>query len=71
MRRDASGLWVCPQEGPGKDGVTLTKGNADHLKAFAERLRVPTEITGRYGDISVTAILGGHTFDDTFGEEFG
>ena len=55
LRRDASGLWVCPQEGPGRDGVTLTKGNAEALRAYANRLRVPGEITGRYGDVSVTA----------------
>lgn len=56
LRRDSDGLWTCPQEGPGKASVELTKGNAAHLKAFAERLRVPAELTGRYGDIAVTAI---------------
>ncbi len=55
LRRDAEGMWVCPQEGPGRDGATLTRGNADALRAYAQRLRVPGEITGRYGDTAVTA----------------
>lgn len=53
LRRDASGLWVCPQEGPGRDGVTLTRGNAEASRAAAQRLRVPAELTGNYGTIPV------------------
>lgn len=76
LRRDSDGLWTCPQEGNGRASVELTKGNAEHLKAFAERTRVPTEITGRYGDKSVTALPGrivpnqDGVFDSTFDESF-
>lgn len=51
-------MWVCPQEGPGRDGATLTRGNVEHLRAYAERLRVPGEITGRYPPAAVTALPG-------------
>ncbi len=54
LRRDAEGLWTCQQEGPGRDGTTLTRGNAEALRAYAQRLRVPGEITGRYGETAVT-----------------
>jgi len=53
LRRDAEGMWVCPQEGPGRDGVTLTRGNAEASRASAQRLRVPAELTGNYGTIPV------------------
>ncbi len=56
LYRDSDGLWTCPQEGKGKASVELTKGNAAHLKAFAERQHVPGEITGRYGNIDCTPI---------------
>lgn len=57
LRRDSEGMWVCPQEGPGRDGRTLTEGNAEALRAFAQRLRVPGEITGQYPDPDVTALV--------------
>ena len=56
LKRDAEGMWVCPQEGPGRDGATLTRGNAEHLRAYAERLRVPGEITGRYPPAAVEVL---------------
>lgn len=66
LYRDSDGLWTCPQEGKGRASVELTKGNAEHLKAFAERLRVPTEVTGKYGDKTVTPIPGGTLPKGTF-----
>ena len=56
LKRDGEGMWVCPQEGSGRDGATLARGNAEHLRAYAERLRVPGEITGRYGNTAVEAL---------------
>lgn len=56
LRRDADGLWTCPQEGPGLSAVALTRGNAEALRDYAQRLRVPGEITGRYGDKDVTPL---------------
>jgi hypothetical protein len=56
LHRDGEGLWTCPQEGPGRDAVTLTRGNAEALRDFTQRLRVPPEITGRYGNIPVEAL---------------
>lgn len=29
LRKDGAGLFVCPQEGPGRDAVTLTRLNQD------------------------------------------
>jgi hypothetical protein len=58
LRRDAEGLWTCPQEGPGRDGTTLTRGNAEALRAFTQRLRPTSEVTGRYPEDDMTPIPG-------------
>jgi hypothetical protein len=34
----------------------LTRGNAEALRAYAQRLRTPGEVTGRYGETAVTAL---------------
>jgi hypothetical protein len=54
LRRDSDGLWTCPQEGPGKGAVALTRGNAEGLRDYAQRLRPTPGMTGRYGDKAVT-----------------
>lgn len=48
LHRDAQGLWVCPQEGTGRDAITLTKANVASAKAYAAGARTPAEISGRY-----------------------
>ncbi len=35
--RDASGLLRCPQEGPGRDAVTLNEANVAAAEAWADR----------------------------------
>jgi hypothetical protein len=37
LRMDGEGLLVCPQEGHGRDGATLTRLNVAHAKAWADR----------------------------------
>lgn len=56
LRRDGEGMWVCPQEGPGLDGATLSKGNAEHLRGYVQRLKPAVERVGRYGNPDVSAI---------------
>lgn len=56
LRRDAEGLWTCQQEGRGRDGTTLTRGNAEALRAFAQRSRVSPERTGLYPTDNMTPI---------------
>ena len=64
LKRDGEGMWVCPQEGPGRDGATLSRGNAEHLRSYVQRLRVTPERVGQYGTTAVTAIPGpGNAFD--------
>lgn len=58
LRRDGEGMWVCPQEGPGLDGATLSKGNAEALRTYAQRLRPAVERVGRYGNPDVDPLLG-------------
>jgi predicted RNA-binding Zn-ribbon protein involved in translation (DUF1610 family) len=51
--RDGEGMWVCPQEGPGLDGATLSRGNAEALRSYVQRLKPAVERVGRYGDPGV------------------
>lgn len=55
LRRDGEGMWVCPQEGPGRDGATLSRGNAEALRTYAHRLKPAVERVGKYGNPDVTA----------------
>src|SRR6478735_9584413 len=55
LSRDASGLWRCSCVGNERDQVTLTRGNAESLRAYASGLRVPPEQAGLYPVIDVTA----------------
>src|SRR6478735_8576268 len=56
LSRDAAGLWRCSCVGQERDQVTLTRGNAEALRDYAQRLRVPPEIVGQYGTIPVEAV---------------
>jgi hypothetical protein len=51
------GLWRCSCVGNERDAVTLTRGNAEASRAAALRLRVPAELTGRFQNDTVTAIV--------------
>lgn len=68
LYRDAAGLLSCPQEGRGRDAVTLTRANVASAKEFAHRQR-RKQRAGRF-DRETAEPISIHTFDDTFGEEF-
>lgn len=53
LRRDGEGMWVCPQEGPGRDGATLSRGNAEALRSYVQRLRPAVIRVGQYGSTAV------------------
>ncbi len=38
LRLDGEGMLVCPQEGNGRDGATLTRLNVAHAKAYGDRM---------------------------------
>jgi ribosomal protein L37AE/L43A len=48
LYRDAAGLWTCPQEGKGRDAVTLTRANVASAKASARDKKTQRVIGGRY-----------------------
>ena len=48
LTRDASGLWRCSCVGNERDQVTLTRGNAEALRNYTQRLRSTPEQAGLY-----------------------
>lgn len=54
--RDATGALNCPQEGRGRDTVTLTKANVASAKAYAQTYDRPPRFPGRYDKETATPI---------------
>lgn len=56
LRVDGAGRLVCPDEGPGRDGVTLSRLNAEHAQAWAERQGRHDPPDGTFDKETATAI---------------
>lgn len=58
--RDASGLLRCPQEGDGRDAVTLTEANVAAAEAWADR-KIPEPYDPGMYDKETAAAVGQRT----------
>ena len=53
LYRDAAGLLTCPQEGRGRDAVTLTRDSVAQAKAWAQQKRTEPHDPGRLDNEAV------------------
>jgi hypothetical protein len=60
LTRDASGLLRCPQEGDGRDAVTLNEANVAAAEAWADRKMPEPYDPGQY-DKETAVALGQRT----------
>ncbi len=58
LRIDGEGMLVCPDEGWGRDGATLTRLNAECSRSYADKMRARKTDAGRYDKETATPIPG-------------
>ena len=67
LSMDGEGMLVCPQEGHGRDGATLTRGNAAAARAAADRQRPQRRDPGVYQKeppVPIVSVTGNFLFED-------